>query len=267
MTSEYALGFSSFVARYRYLGRGIALGRDAQGVGFAAYWLTGRSPESRGRQLIVDSDALEISDIARSQSDPLRHYTAIIRGADRIVVGNGTQVVEVGHDLDAGVGPFEALAKLEYEPDPPIRTPRITATARVAGGEVHQVILSGAVAHPQVTRFPGRKKAGRDHPEPVPAGQRVTVTEHAGGEGSVTTGARKSVPGRRALCRPGADVFEASSARVGDRGPQSRSVSSPPCRSVCVANWFPCAWPPHGWACSNAVGCLASWSCDARRAG
>lgn len=184
MTSEYALGFSSFVARYRYPGQGIALGRDAQGVGFAAYWLTGRSPESRGRQLIVDSDALEINDIARSQSDPLRHYTAILRGADRIVVGNGTQVGEVAHDLDAGVGPFEALAKLEYEPDPPIRTPRITATARVAGGEVSQVILSGAVAHP---RWPETSQHNMFHTPTLEVGQCHAMTTYGGDTATVST--------------------------------------------------------------------------------
>lgn len=184
MTSEHALEFGSFVARYRYPGRAVALGRDAQGVGFAAYWLTGRSPESRGRQLIVDADSLEISDIARSQSDPLRHYTAIIRRADRIVVGNGTQVGDVVADLDAGVGPFEALAKLEYEPDPPIRTPRITATALVSGDEVSQVILSGAVAHP---RWPEVAQHNMFHTPTLEAGQCHAMTTYSGDTATVST--------------------------------------------------------------------------------
>lgn len=119
---------------------------DADGIGFAAYWLTGRSEASRSRRMVVGPDELEIVDTTAGPADPLRHYVAIMRtGGDRIVVGNGTQVGEVVTNVAAGAAIWEALTGLECEPDPPILTPRITATAIVDGSQVREVIASGAV--------------------------------------------------------------------------------------------------------------------------
>ncbi|WP_069162889.1 IMP cyclohydrolase [Nocardia altamirensis] len=183
MTSE-ALGFDPFIARYRYPGRGIALGRDVQGIGFAAYWLTGRSAESRDRRILVDADTLAVSDIASAQSDPLRHYTAIVALTDRIVVGNGTQVSEVTADLGQEVTAWEALSKLAYEPDPPILTPRITAIATVAGNEMVDVILCGAVAHP---RWPNMAQHNMFHTGHFEPGQSHAMTTYAGDTSVVST--------------------------------------------------------------------------------
>ncbi|ATL72519.1 IMP cyclohydrolase [Nocardia terpenica] len=184
MTSEPTPGFDSFVTRCRYPGRGIALGRDAAGAGFAAYWLTGRSTESQERRIIVGVDALDVSDTASDQSDPLRHYTAIIRLTDRIIVGNGTQVGEVAGDFGGGVSVWEALSRLEYEPDPPILTPRITATATVTGDEVRDVILSGAVAHP---RWPNTAQHNMFHTHRLEVGQCHAMTTYNGDTAAVST--------------------------------------------------------------------------------
>jgi hypothetical protein len=149
------LAFDHFVARYRYPGRGIVLGRDAEGAGFAAYWLTGRSEASRSRRFVVGPDILEVVDTTSGPTDPLRHYVAIMRTGGRIVVGNGTQVSEVVADVSAGTTVFHALTALECEPDPPILTPRITATAVIEGSEMRDVVVSGAVTHPHRTDAAG----------------------------------------------------------------------------------------------------------------
>ncbi|MFJ8042539.1 IMP cyclohydrolase [Kitasatospora sp. NPDC096147] len=43
------------------------------------------------------------------------------------MLGNGEQVGQVAERLRGGAAPVVALSGLEYEPDPPIRTSRITA--------------------------------------------------------------------------------------------------------------------------------------------
>ncbi|MEV6774345.1 IMP cyclohydrolase [Nocardia sp. NPDC051030] len=181
------LGFDEFVARYQYPGRGIVLGRDSAGEGFAAYWLTGRSEASRARRIEVGPDELEIVDTTSGPTDPLRHYVAIMRtDGGRIVVGNGTQVAEVVADLSAGASAFEALTALECEPDPPILTPRITATAVVDGSEVREVIVSGAVAHPRWPEAP----SSLHHLVHVPAlaiGEAYATTTYAGETTAVLT--------------------------------------------------------------------------------
>lgn len=182
-----ALGFDEFGARYQYPGRGIVLGHDSAGVGFAAYWLTGRSEASRSRRMVVGPDELEVVDTSAGPADPLRHYVAIMRaGGDRIVVGNGLQVGEVVADFSAGATMWEALTALECEPDPPILTPRITATAVVDGTGVRELIAAGAVAH---SRWP-ESPSSLHHLVHVPAlttGEAYAMTTYAGDAAAVVT--------------------------------------------------------------------------------
>lgn len=117
------------VGAAEYPGRGLPLGRDRDGVGFAAYWLTGRSPASKQRKLVVSDDEIVVQDVSGGSTDDLRHYTAAVRGDGWIVVGNGRQVSELAEARRAGRDLQVALRDHAYEPDPPIRTPRIFATA------------------------------------------------------------------------------------------------------------------------------------------
>ncbi|MGY4773269.1 IMP cyclohydrolase [Kribbella sp. CWNU-51] len=121
------------VGAAEYPGRGLALGRDRDGAGFAAYWLTGRSPASKRRKLVVSADEIVVQDVSGGSSDDLRHYTAAVRGDGWIVVGNGTQVSELAEARAAGRDLQLALRDQAYEPDPPIQTPRIFATASTDG--------------------------------------------------------------------------------------------------------------------------------------
>ncbi|MGQ4599924.1 IMP cyclohydrolase [Nocardia sp. R6R-6] len=181
------LGFDEFVVRYRYPGRGIVLGRDCAGEGFAAYWLTGRSEASRARRMVVGPDELEIVETSAGPADPLRHYVAIMRtNGLRIVVGNGTQVGEVVANFSAGATMWEALTALECEPDPPILTPRITATAVVNGAGVREVIVSGVVAH---SRWPDAPSSQHRlvHVPALAGGEAYAATTYAGDTTAVLT--------------------------------------------------------------------------------
>ncbi|MEU4295155.1 IMP cyclohydrolase [Kribbella sp. NPDC026596] len=121
------------VGAVEYPGRGLALGRDRDGNGFAAYWLTGRSPASKQRKLVVSDDEIVVQDVSGGSTDDLRHYTAAVRADGWIVVGNGTQVSELAEARRSGRDLQVALRDHAYEPDPPIRTPRIFATASTDG--------------------------------------------------------------------------------------------------------------------------------------
>ncbi|MFK4087766.1 IMP cyclohydrolase [Kribbella sp. NPDC020789] len=128
--------FAELVGAPEYPGRGLAIGRDSDGAGFAAYWLTGRSPASKQRRLVVTEHEIVVEDLAGGSTDDLRHYTAAVRSDDWIVVGNGTQVAELAAARRAGQDLQLALRDHAYEPDPPIRTPRIFATALADATEV-----------------------------------------------------------------------------------------------------------------------------------
>ena len=181
------LAVDEFVARYRYPGRGIVLGRDTDGAGFVAYWLTGRSEASRARRIVVGPDVVEVVDTTSGPTDPLRHYVTIMRTSDgRIVVGNGTQVADVVDGISAGASEYEALTSLECEPDPPILTPRITATAMVEGSDVREVVMSGAVAHPRWPEVPNSLHH-LVHAPSLAAGEGYATTTYAGDTTAVLT--------------------------------------------------------------------------------
>ncbi|MFI1522116.1 IMP cyclohydrolase [Kitasatospora cineracea] len=120
------------LAAHPYPGRGVLRCRTADGASLAAYFLTGRSPASRARALRFAPDgALTVVPTDVRAHDDLRHYPAVRRGGGLVVYGNGEQVATVADRLDAGLSPVEALDGLDYEPDPPIFTPRLTVVADV----------------------------------------------------------------------------------------------------------------------------------------
>lgn len=110
-----------------YPGRGVLCARTLCGEYVGAYFLTGRSAASRDRVLRVDKDDLLVGPAAVTGHDPLRHYVAATVTPEWLVLGNGEQVSQVADRLLAGAVATVALGGLEYEPDPPIRTSRITA--------------------------------------------------------------------------------------------------------------------------------------------
>lgn len=127
-----------------YPGRGVAIGRDSDGVPFAAYWLTGRSAASQQRELVVSEYEIVVQDVRGAATDELRHYTAAIRDEEWVIVGNGTHVSELAGTHADCVDLQVALRNLDYEPDPPIRTPRIFAGAVIEGPELLDLVVGSA---------------------------------------------------------------------------------------------------------------------------
>lgn len=127
-----------------YPGRGLALGRDSDGLPFAAYWLTGRSAASQQRELVVSEREIVVQETGGGATDELRHYTAAIRDEDWFIVGNGTHVSELAGTRADCVDLQVALRNIDYEPDPPIRTPRIIAGAVIEGPELLDLVVGSA---------------------------------------------------------------------------------------------------------------------------
>ena len=109
-----------------YPGRGILLG-SIEGQAVVAYFLTGRSENSRNRVFREDGDTLAILPYDESRvTDPkLIFYTPVRVCNDAIVVTNGDHTETVCESLKAGHSFQYALSARCYEPDAPNYTPRI----------------------------------------------------------------------------------------------------------------------------------------------
>ncbi|MFJ4340585.1 IMP cyclohydrolase [Streptomyces sp. NPDC088915] len=124
----------TLLASNPYPGRGVLCARTLSGAVFGGYFLTGRSAASKDRALRLVGDELLVGPTAETEHDPLRHYAAALATPEWLVFGNGEQVSEVTERLRKGASAADSLGELEYEPDPPIRTSRITALLSCDGG-------------------------------------------------------------------------------------------------------------------------------------
>jgi IMP cyclohydrolase len=114
----------------RYSGRGLIVGRSADGESWLQiYWLSGRSENSRNRVLVEEEGQIRTATADRSKQvdGTFTLYAALCTLDGAHLVGNGDQITTVAEALGAG-GSFEqALRTRAVEEDPPIWTPRISA--------------------------------------------------------------------------------------------------------------------------------------------
>ncbi len=124
-----------------YPGRLIIIGAPARGGGAAVlYAITGRSPSSQARRLVLRDDGIWVqpTDEAtlKQGNVELLVYPAVLFAGPGLAVSNGRQTAAVRDRLSAAGGPVEALAAAlrpwDFEPDAPIFTPRISGC--LAGG-------------------------------------------------------------------------------------------------------------------------------------
>lgn len=130
-------GFYDVISRGDYPGRGIALGRAADGRECAIYFIMGRSENSRNRIFARENDSLytRAYDESKLKDPSLVIYRALARQGGRLIVTNGDQTDTVLAELKnaqnknaSGFGAFTAaLMRREFEPDMPNCTPRISA--------------------------------------------------------------------------------------------------------------------------------------------
>jgi hypothetical protein len=119
-----------------YPGRGVLLGAFPDGRALAAYFLMGRSANSRNRLLVREGDGLRARafDPAKVEDPSLILYAPVRVYENRTIVTNGDQTDTILDFLRRGETFEAALATREYEPDAPNWTPRISGMVTFAGG-------------------------------------------------------------------------------------------------------------------------------------
>ena len=134
----------------RYAGRGVLWCRTVDGSQLGAYFLTGRSAASHARSLRLDADGdLVVAPTDEREHDHLRHYVAARQSGEWLIFGNGEQVATVADRVAGGLPMPLSLGGLDYEPDPPIFTPRLTA---IAGGPTGADAWFGAARRSSLDR-------------------------------------------------------------------------------------------------------------------
>lgn len=112
-----------------YVGRGIVLGKSKDGKkAVFAYFISGRSANSRNRIFVEDGDGLrtEPFDAAKVEDPSLIIYSPVkVVGSD-VIVTNGDQTDTIEAFLKEGKCFRGALKTREFEPDAPNFTPRIS---------------------------------------------------------------------------------------------------------------------------------------------
>ncbi|MFT4164797.1 MAG: IMP cyclohydrolase [Microlunatus sp.] len=143
---------SAELAANGYPGRGILVARTADDGLCIVYFMTGRSPASRDRALVRDDGSLYARARSAADHDPLRHYRSVAVGPRWCVVGNGDQVDVITANLES-MSPTDAVQGIDYEPDPPLRTPRISVVAPRDGGPVVLAASRASVLNPATTKI------------------------------------------------------------------------------------------------------------------
>jgi hypothetical protein len=125
------------IRRNSYPGRGLVLGMDEAGDHLVqAYWIMGRSANSRNRVFCADGGSVwtEAADPAKMQDPALIIYNAMRELTGVYIVSNGDQTDTIFQTLAHG-GTFEqALSTRNHEPDAPNYTPRISGVFDLRSG-------------------------------------------------------------------------------------------------------------------------------------
>ena len=121
-----------------YVGRGIVIGKTPNGKkAVAAYFIMGRSANSRNRVFALEGDTLYTRpfDEALVEDPSLIIYAAVRRAGNKLIVTNGDQTDTVFHGLAEGKSFEEALSSRSFEPDAPNFTPRISGMLTFSGND------------------------------------------------------------------------------------------------------------------------------------
>ncbi len=119
-----------------YPGRGIILGRSVSGSdAVIAYWIMGRSANSRNRVFTETEDGIqtEAFDPSKLEDPSLIIYHPVRVVGEKTIVTNGDQTDTIRDALVEGHCYRHALLKREFEPDSPNFTPRISGVVEKNG--------------------------------------------------------------------------------------------------------------------------------------
>lgn len=140
-----------------YPGRGIVLGRSADGSkAVAAYFIMGRSENSRNRVFVEDGAGIRTQAFDPEKlSDPsLIIYAPVRVLGNKTIVTNGDQTDTIYAGMDRQLTFEQALRSREFEPDGPNFTPRISGILHIESGKFNYAlsILKSSDGDPQSCR-------------------------------------------------------------------------------------------------------------------
>ena len=123
-----------------YHGRGIIIGKSADAKkAVIAYFIMGRSENSRNRVFVLEGDAMRTKAFDESKmTDPhlIIYYPVRVLG-NKTIVTNGDQTDTIYQLMDQQMTFEQALRTREFEDDKPNFTPRISGIVHREGSEMH----------------------------------------------------------------------------------------------------------------------------------
>jgi IMP cyclohydrolase len=135
----------AYLCARSYPGRGILLGVLPDGTPAQAYFIMGRSENSRNRVFEATADGIRTRAFDESKmTDPsLVIYHPVRTAGETLIVTNGDQTDTIRDFLLAGKSFAEALRTRTFEPDPPNFTPRISGIVGADGGYALSILKAG----------------------------------------------------------------------------------------------------------------------------
>ncbi|MBP3459223.1 MAG: IMP cyclohydrolase [Lachnospiraceae bacterium] len=120
-----------------YPGRGIVIGKTPDGTkAVAAYFIMGRSVNSRNRIFVEDGDGIRTQafDPSKLEDPSLIIYAPVRVLGNKTIVTNGDQTDTIYEGMDIQLTFEQSLRCREFEPDGPNYTPRISGIMHMEDG-------------------------------------------------------------------------------------------------------------------------------------
>ena len=137
-----------------YPGRGIVIGKTPDGKrAAAAYFIMGRSENSRNRVFVEDGDGIRTQafDPAKLTDPSLIIYAPVRVLGNKTMVTNGDQTDTIYQGMDRQLTFEQSLRSREFEPDGPNYTPRISGIMHIENGTYNYAmsILKSSSGNPE----------------------------------------------------------------------------------------------------------------------
>ncbi len=126
-----------------YPGRGIILGKTKDGEkAVAAYFIMGRSANSRNRVFVEEKDGIRTQayDPSKMEDPSLIIYAPVRVIGNKTIVTNGDQTDTIYDGIDRQMTFEQSLRSRTFEPDGPNYTPRISGIMHIEGGKYNYAL-------------------------------------------------------------------------------------------------------------------------------